>query len=612
MSLTTLTNATINKIAAGEVIDRPLSIVKELVENAIDANAKSIKIEIVRGGRNFIIVTDDGQGIKKNDILLALKRHTTSKLEENDIDNIKFLGFRGEALPSITNVSKLKISSKAIGSDDAWEVSVINNKATHLSLVSQNNGTIVQVSDLFFLSPNRVRFLKSETKETSDIILLINKLAMSKERISFKLLSNSKTIIDTDAQSLGKRIEDILGYEFICNSIQFSVEKENIKLSGYTSVPTFNTYTTLNQYFFINRRFVKDRMLSSAINSVYKNLIPQRRFPQIVLYLDILPRLIDVNVHPTKSKIKFRDEEKIKNLVIEMMKKVIYDAGLHSDVSLSNQAIKFLRLQDPMQIKDSTSINIYSKIRGTVVSSRQKKRDSLMHNHKLLLANSLNAMTLDHNLCYERLMNQKKIKNQLTDNKYEYPLGAAKCQINNNYIIAEKSDYIILVDQHAAHKRLILENIKNQLKKGKLPSQILLIPEVVNLGKLLTDVIIKKRSTLDSVGLAIEYKDLSHIIVRQIPIMFKKFNITNFIKAIAQNIHLSGNINFIKETISKVLANAACHSSARAEKALDIEEMNDLLRKVERTTYSSQFNYVQPTFITLELKAIKKIFEGSY
>ena len=323
MSIRVLTTNTINKIAAGEVVDRPLSVVKELVENSIDAGATEIEIEISRGGRNFISVTDNGKGIEKNEIELALERHATSKLKEEDISNIQYLGFRGEALPSIAAVSKLKIISKAFECNEAWEIEVIGGEKSNIKPTSRNVGTTIQVRDLFFSTPTRLKFLKSEASETSASIELLNKLALSRENISFKLISNDKIIVDTKAQGASildspQRLEDIIGKKFIDNAIKFFIEDEEIKVYGYASIPTYNAATSLNQHFFINKRFVKDKVLSIAVKAAYRNLIPHNRFPQIALYLDIDPKFVDVNVHPTKAEVRFRDGQKIKGIIINI------------------------------------------------------------------------------------------------------------------------------------------------------------------------------------------------------------------------------------------------------------------------------------------------------
>ena len=345
MVIRVLSTNTINKIAAGEVIDRPLSIVKELTENSIDAKASEISIEIRRGGRNFISIMDNGKGIKKEELSIALERHATSKLNEEDINNIQFLGFRGEALPSIASVSKMRIASRVEGDSNGWEINISGGQKSDIKPIAHSVGTYIEVQDLFFTTPARLKFLKSEASETSACIELVNKLALSRENISFKLFSNEKKIIDTMGQSASilesnKRVHDILGKIFIENTIKFDSEYDGIKVYGYTSIPTFNVATSINQYFFINKRIVKDKVLSIAVRIAYRNLIPHNRSPQILLYLDIDPKLVDVNVHPTKGLGMNRKLEALLSMLLEVqLQEVISEALLKHQVKLQSYFI---------------------------------------------------------------------------------------------------------------------------------------------------------------------------------------------------------------------------------------------------------------------------------
>jgi DNA mismatch repair protein MutL len=633
MPIRILSTNTINKIAAGEVVDRPLSVVKELVENSIDAGATEIEIEISRGGRNFIAVTDNGKGIKKDEIELALERHATSKLNEEDISNIQYLGFRGEALPSIAAVSKLRIMSKYHEYDDAWEIEVTGGERASLKPIAKNIGTTIHVKDLFFSTPTRLKFLKSEASETSASIELVNKLALSKENISFKLISNEKVIIDTKAQDesildSSQRVEDILGKRFIDNSIKFFLEEEEIKIYGYASIPTYNSATSLNQHFFINKRFVRDKVLSIAVKAAYRNLIPHNRFPQIVLYLDIDPKLVDVNVHPTKAEVRFRDSQKIKGVIISAIRAAISEAELMSNNELANDAV---RLFKPQGIPYTKHRQEYNKVLDKLFIrnenlTRQQGLKNLINNHEDIIGNSANSNFSEYDNTHKEIsdkkveerylsnfvkneIEQKSIAQNYSTTNQEYPLGFAKCQIDKTYIVAEKSGSLILVDQHAAHERLTLEKIKEQLKNGKVESQILLIPEIIELGKVLTEEIMQKKDNLRIFGLIIERNGISQILVRQIPVVFQNLDISNFVKSIAENSYLFDDIELINEKIDEIWGNIACHSSIRAGRTLNLEEMNALLRQIEQTSFSEQCNHGRPTFIKLEMKDIRKIFE---
>lgn len=633
MSIRVLTTNTINKIAAGEVVDRPLSVVKELVENSIDAGATEIEVEISRGGRNFISVTDNGKGIKKDEIELALERHATSKLKEEDISNIQYLGFRGEALPSIAAVSKLKIMSKNFECNEAWEIEVIGGEKSNLKPISRNVGTTIQVKDLFFSTPARLKFLKSEASETSASIELLNKLALSRENISFKLISNDKVIVDTKSQDVSilnssQRLEDIIGKKFIDNAIKFSIEDEETKVYGYASIPTYNAATSLNQHFFINKRFVKDKVLSIAVKAAYRNLIPHNRFPQIALYLDIDPKFVDVNVHPTKAEVRFRDGQKIKSIIINAIRTAISKAELMSNKELANDAVRFFKPQGTFYTKPREDNNkaVDKLFVNNEKPTKQHGLKNLIHSHEAIIGEDIDLHSSESKDNDKEISDKKNdekylsnfIKNEIEhrnieDNKNilneEYPLGFAKCQIDKTYIVAEKSGSLILVDQHAAHERLTLEKIKIQLKKGKVESQILLIPEIVELGKVLTEEIVQKKDRLKVFGLIIERNGISQILIRQIPSIFQNLDINSFVKSIAENIYLFDDIELIYEKIEEIWGNIACHSSIRAGRVLNLEEMNALLRQIEQTSFSEQCNHGRPTFIKLEMKDIRKIFE---
>lgn len=633
MSIRVLTTNTINKIAAGEVVDRPLSVVKELVENSIDAGATEIEVEISRGGRNFISVTDNGKGIKKDEIELALERHATSKLKEEDISNIQYLGFRGEALPSIAAVSKLKIMSKNFECNEAWEIEVIGGEKSNLKPISRNVGTTIQVKDLFFSTPARLKFLKSEASETSASIELLNKLALSRENISFKLISNDKVIVDTKSQDVSilnssQRLEDIIGKKFIDNAIKFSIEDEETKVYGYASIPTYNAATSLNQHFFINKRFVKDKVLSIAVKAAYRNLIPHNRFPQIALYLDIDPKFVDVNVHPTKAEVRFRDGQKIKSIIINAIRTAISKAELMSNKELANDAVRFFKPQGTFYTKPREDNNkaVDKLFVNNEKPTKQHGLRNLINSHEAIIGEDIDLHSSESKDNDKEISDKKNdekylsnfIKNEIEhrnieDNKNilneEYPLGFAKCQIDKTYIVAEKSGSLILVDQHAAHERLTLEKIKIQLKKGKVESQILLIPEIVELGKVLTEEIVQKKDSLKVFGLIIERNGISQILIRQIPSIFQNLDINSFVRSIAENIYLFDDIELIYEKIEEIWGNIACHSSIRAGRVLNLEEMNALLRQIEQTSFSEQCNHGRPTFIKLEMKDIRKIFE---
>ena len=625
MVIRVLSTNTINKIAAGEVIDRPLSIVKELTENSIDAKASEVSIEIRRGGRNFISIMDNGKGIKKEELSIALERHATSKLNEEDINNIQFLGFRGEALPSIASVSKMRIASRVEGDSNGWEINISGGQKSDIKPIAHSVGTYIEVQDLFFTTPARLKFLKSEASETSACIELVNKLALSRENIGFKLFSNEKKIIDTMGQSASilesnKRVHDILGKIFIENTIKFDSEYDGIKVYGYTSIPTFNVATSINQYFFINKRIVKDKVLSIAVRIAYRNLIPHNRSPQILLYLDIDPKLVDVNVHPTKAEVRFRDEQKIRSIIIDAIRSAITGSNIRSSTKASSETTKLFHpiKQTKATIHDQLYIQEGQKKHKQTLSDLIKRHETELGKNAIYTKPS---DTVKDARVAERSKEDKYIsdfvkdelskKESIAGEKKDYQLGFAKCQIDKTYIVAERNDCLILVDQHAAHERLVLEKIKQQLKDGKVISQGLLVPEIVDLGQVLTERIIEKIENLQKLGLKIERNGISQVLVRQVPAILQDLDVKSFVKTIAENIHLFDDMDIIQQKIDEIWGNIACRSSIKAGRVLNIQEMNALLREMEKTPLSAQCNHGRPTFIKLKLKDIRKIFERS-
>ena len=615
MTIKILSEKTINRIAAGEVIERPFSVVKELLENSIDAKATKIEIEIIRGGRNLVSVKDNGKGIKKDELNIAIQRHATSKLQEHDINDIKFLGFRGEALPSIASVSNMKIISKAEGNTEAWEINITGGEINSLNPASHNQGTTVEVKDLFFLTPTRLRFLKSERSETTLCVDLVNKLALSYHEISFKLSSNGKEVINVVSQEFPitkdtKRIKAILGEELLNNAVKVNFEKEGVQIQGYVSLPTYQSRTTYSQHFYVNRRLVKDKLLARSLKLAYRNLTHGSYYPAAVLFFTIDPKLVDVNVHPTKSEVRFSDEQLIKSLIIEAVRSAIAGEGLRYSTSSSDQAIALLK-------KNTNESNTTKKTKNTPISN-------VLEQHKMLISDKKNFPNDDlsstqiisdnkENIYLKKIFEndskQPPEDHSTTYNQFE--LGMAKCQLDLTYIIAQTQDSLVIVDQHAAHERLVLEKMKKQLSRGKIKAQLLLIPEIIELGQVLTERLLEKTTELKFLGIDLDRNGLSQVIIRKIPAILKNINIKELVKNIAENIHLFEDIGIITEKIEEIYGNIACHSSIRSGRKLNIDEMNALLREMEKIPFSSQCNHGRPTFVKLSFKDIENIFERS-
>jgi len=603
----------INRIAAGEVIERPLSVVKELVENALDAQAKKVNIELSRGGRNFISIADDGCGIAKEDLALALKRHATSKLDEDKIDNINFLGFRGEALPSIASVSKLKIISANAG--EAWEISSFGGVTKGIKPSSRQKGTCVEMRDLFFTTPARLKFLKSEVSETTACIDLVNKLALSRPDVTFKLVVNDQEIINCQGTSeIKDRIKDIIGKEFIDNSLEFSTRLLGIKVYGFASIPTYNAATSVHQYFFVNKRIIKDKIFSIAVKAAYHSLIPHNRTARIILFMDIANRFVDVNVHPTKAEVRFTDMHKIKSLIIGGISSALINNKARHSTAISTRAVSFLKPQSgglSLKIKHKKNNDIVPK--GTLCHLSSKHQGDLQTKVEISNNNnkqeSLDIDKLQKKKQYTQYLSIKPPTEKPAAITGDFPLGFAKCQINKTYIIAEKSGCLILVDQHAAHERIVLENIKKQLLGGIVLGQMLLVPEIVELGNVFTDSIVAKKKQLQQFGFIIERNGISQVLVRQVPAILPNLDIVGFTKTIAENIHVFDDISHLQNKIEEIWGNIACHTSIRAGREMKIEEMNALLREIEDNPMAGQCNHGRPTFVELDFKDIEKIFE---
>ncbi len=582
-----LSEKTINQIAAGEVVDRPISVIKELVENSLDAKATQINVEIEEGGHNLISISDNGFGIEKEQLSLAVERHATSKLDEADINNILHFGFRGEALPSIASVSKLRIISKIKNSSEAWELSVNGGEKSPLKPASRDCGTTVEVRDIFSFTPARLKFLKSKKSEVAAAVDLIHRFALVNETTSFKLISDGKVLLDLKANhnsSSETQLNDILGDDFIKNSVLFSQENSFAKVYGYAGLPTLNSSTGIHQYYFVNHRPIKDKILLTAVKVAYQNLIPHGRHPKIVVFLEIDPYRVDVNVHPTKAEVRFRDASEIREFISNAIRTALKTKIYHtsSTVSPTNSFNTYVAQAPKRIVHDIQNPNMFVT---PIVTQPQ------------IISESVNQS-------FQAPANT----NQLFD---EPPLGYAKCQIGNTYIISETKEGLIIVDQHAAHERLVLETMKEQLAQGSIKSQQLLLPETIFLSQALIAKISENLDELENFGISLEVKSDTSVTVTKLPTIFGKLEIKELISDIAEYILEHEGTDIIQDKKDFILGNIACHSSIRAGRKMNIEEMNALLREIERTPFSGQCNHGRPTHTKLSINDLEKIFERS-
>ena len=567
----------INQIAAGEVIERPSSALKELIENSIDAGASKISISLSEGGKTLIEVIDDGMGMNLHDLKMCLERHATSKINDGDLVHINSLGFRGEALPSIGSIANLVIESYDKLKDEAWKISIINNKKNiEPSLI--RFGTKVTITDLFLKVPARLKFMKTNATEIRYCKEVVKHLAMSHPKISFSLTIDSKRIFNweksekADFEGTKNRLYQVMGEDFIKSSVSVHIERDGLILAGMVGMPTLNRNTGREQYLFVNNRPVKDRNLIGALRGAYKGLIEHNRFPVAVLFLDILSQDVDINVHPAKVEVRFKDSGKVRSIIVSGVRKALEKAGLNTASEISNALIDKMSFDEQVINDNSNNINLQN-------------------------------INLSPSSRFAENIDSESFNNQRT-----YHLGSAIAQAHGTYIISETENGLILIDQHAAHERIVLEKIREGFLNSNIQKQILLIPEVVELSGDHFEVIIKYKDSLIKLGLVIEEFDNNAIIIREHPAILDKVNFTILIKDIAEEIIDFGSEFVLSERLDNICGNMACHSSIRSGRLLLTSEMNALLREMEVTPNSSQCNHGRPTFIKLSVTDIEKLF----
>lgn len=596
-----LSDSTINRIAAGEVVERPASVVKELIENSIDAGAKNISIRIETSGKNLISIADDGIGMTKDEVLLAIERHTTSKLDEDDITNIQYFGFRGEALPSIASVSNLSIFSKKLGSSEGYHVKLSGGLVQEITKANIDEGTKIEVRDLFFATPARLKFLKSDRTEQTACLDIIRSIALAYPHISFSFYADGKEIFKVrQAKDNNERFTEIFGVQFLDNAALISLDTGTYKINGYSSIPTYNRATSTEQHLYVNNRYVKDKLLSFAIKIAYQDYLSRDRHPVSVIFIETIPQYVDVNVHPSKTEIRFRESNEIKGLLISAIKDALFKtshqtSSLLSEMVISSTEQNILREQN-VGIK-SYSNQPYKSYPAAPITT--PKFSSYNHSNQI-------TNFLSHEAPITKTEN---ISEFLVAENSKFRLGAAICQIHNSYIISQTEDGIIITDQHAAHERLVYEDFKKELLQNDLPSQRMIIPVIVDLqNEDLAESLNSKAEYLAKFGLVFQKFGVQSIAVREIPSILGDFDIEKLILDLADNFKDLGENIALQELIEHVTETYACHYSIRAGRSMNINEMNDLLRKMENTPFSGQCNHGRPTYVTLKLTDIEKLF----
>ncbi|MBD9455641.1 MULTISPECIES: DNA mismatch repair endonuclease MutL [unclassified Rhizobium] len=604
MAIRQLSETLINQIAAGEVIERPASAAKELIENALDAGATRIEVATSGGGKSLLRVSDNGSGMDVADLELAVRRHCTSKISHT-LDDIRTLGFRGEALPSIGSVARLSISSRRRDSAGGNEIAVEGGRITHLRPSPGNPGTIVEVRDLFFATPARLKFLKTEKAEAAAITEVVKRMAIAFPGVRFVLSGTDRTTLELPATGDDHlaRMAQILGKDFRDNAIEIDAEREGISLTGFTGVPTFNRGNSAHQYAFVNGRPVQDKLILSAIRGAYAETIPAGRYPVAVLSIRLDPALVDVNVHPAKSDVRFRDPQLVRGLIVGAVREALARDGSRAATTGADGMLRSFRPgfqpgaqrpQQPWSAATSPSRPFHQAANGSFGERPQASFDGLA----TPTARSDIAPTPRMPVAPE-------------EPPQRYPLGAARAQIHENYIVAQTDDGLVIVDQHAAHERLVFEAMRKALHSKRLASQVLLIPEIVDLPEEDCDRLMQFATELGELGLAIERFGSGAIAVRETPAMLGEVDATGLIRQLADEIAEWDTASGLSAKLEYVAATMACHGSVRSGRRLRPEEMNALLRQMEVTPGSGQCNHGRPTYIELKLSDIERLFGRS-
>jgi DNA mismatch repair protein MutL len=582
-----LDEAAINRIAAGEVVERPASAVKELVENALDAGAGRITVDIADGGKTLIRVTDDGCGMTAEDLPLALSRHATSKIDGSDLLDIRSFGFRGEALPSLGAVGRLTITSRAEG--EAAQIACDGSRLSPVKPAALTRGTVVELRDLFFATPARLKFLRSDRAELQAVTEVIRRLAMAEPQVGFTLRDvtggEARTLFRADPangdlfDALQSRLAGVIGRDFTENALRIDAERDGLRLQGYAALPTYSRGSSAQQYLFVNGRPVLDRMLYGALRAAYFDVLSRDRHPAAVLNLIADPQRVDVNVHPAKAEVRFREPDAARSLIITALKSALTGAGHRASSTVGAATLDAFRPEP----------RVYQMDRPSQPSIAR-------------------AFAFQSPGFAEAPQAAAFASEEKAQPHEEHPLGAARAQLHENYIVAQTARGIVIVDQHAAHERLVYERLKRQLAETGIRAQALLIPEIVDLSPTDAARLMDAAPALAEVGLTIEPFGGSAIAIRETPAVLGPVNGEALLRDILDELADSGDSQLVRAKIDAILSRMACHGSVRSGRQMRAEEMNALLREMEATPLSGQCNHGRPTYVELSLQDIERLF----
>ena len=594
-----LSEETINRIAAGEVVERPASAAKELVENAIDAGATRIDVSLGMGGKQLILVEDDGRGMSGEELALAVERHATSKLPEGDggdrMFRIASLGFRGEALPSIGAVARLSIVSRPADGDMAYEIRVEGGAQSAVSPAAGQIGTRVEVRDLFYATPARLKFLKSERAETTAVSDILKRLAMAHPHIGFSLTSDGRKNFaypaETGETAQLNRLRAILGSDFGDNAVPVMAARDGVRLYGFAGLPTFNHATAQKQYLVVNGRPVRDKLLNGAVRGAYQDFLAGNRHPALALFLDVPPDALDVNVHPAKTEVRFKDAGLIRSMIVGGLRAALSEAGHRASTTVAGQTMAAFRPGD----------GGVGARQGTFAAAQ---------NFQAPMTDAYDGMA---EAASDWLSTPQAAAAMATPVPENLPLGLARAQLHETYVLAQTHDGFVIVDQHAAHERLVYESMKAQIAEAGIKRQILLVPDVVDLDEDAAGLLLSRADELADLGFVIEdfgpaQAGRKAVMLREVPAMLYGADLKTMLADMAQEMAELGAGLALKEKLEDIAGTLACHTSVRAGRRLNTEEMNALLRDMEATPNSGQCNHGRPTYVELKLADIERLF----
>jgi DNA mismatch repair protein MutL len=619
MTIRRLPPETVNRISAGEVVERPASAIKELVENAIDAGAGRVEVQADQGGLTRILVVDDGGGMTRDELALALERHATSKLApgpdgEWDLLRIATLGFRGEALPSIGSVARLTLTARARGSADAFALAVEGGAMGEAqpAAFAGPHGARVEVRDLFYATPARLKFMKSERSESMAIAEEVKRQAMAHEAVGFALDLDGRRTLRLPPEAPGpegrlKRLAAVLGGEFEANALLIDQAREGVALTGYAGLPTYSRGNAGHQYLFVNGRPVRDRLLQGALRAAYADFLARDRHPTAALYVELDPELVDINVHPAKAEVRFRDPALVRGLIVGALRHALAGAGHRASTTVAGQALGGFRPGG-----GGPSAAGYSAWSAGGWTPRPLATAAVLPGLDGMSARV--EATASPSGGFGQLAEvaagfvHDAAASETVVDPTAYPLGAARAQVHETYIVAQTRDGVVIVDQHAAHERLVYERMKVELDAGGVARQALLLPEVVDLDPAEAQRVADKAEELAALGLIIEPFGPGAILVRETPALLGDTDVGGLIRDIADDLAENGAALALSERLQAVCGTMACHGSVRAGRRLSAAEMNALLRQMEATPHSGQCNHGRPTYVELKLADIERLF----